>query len=435
MNNKTQMSLEPTSNEVSFTTPMLVVDLTKVFDPSKICDESYLHSTGLKVNKGNEYDIVCYDKNSTKKYGESGLLRSVVLHGGKPVCYSPPKSTPFECVQFGNEYRIEEYVDGTMINVFYHNDKWNISTRSVMDAKTSFYNDIHDDKKTYKEMFEDCLEESRLILNVLDQNYCYSFVIKHPSNRIVEPINKPTLYLCGVYDIQDDSKVYEVPLTIIQSLNQEKTVMMNPEIEIMFRNTYVKIPSVDIYHTIEEAINIYTSSNTPYVTKGFVIRIGNIRTKCINPNYSYVRTLRGNQSKLQYKYYEMRQKQYVHEYLNYFPEHKEIFYTFSKDFEHFEDMIYLFYKEVHIYKRLHITHVPYEYKNHIRNIHQIYIYNLNNRVKNGSIQKHTVQTYTRNLNPAMTMFSINYNKRQYNCSRNIHLHKMDDVVNIPKIKV
>lgn len=432
MKTKTQMSLEPVPNdEVSFSTPILVVDIANVFDANKISDESYLHSKGLKVNKGNDYDIVCYDKNSNKKYTESGLLRSVVFHNGTPVCYSPPKSTPFECMSFDKDYKIEEYVDGTMINVFYHNDEWHISTRSVMNATTSFYNDIVGNEKTYNEMFQDCLDESRLKLDSLDQNYCYSFVIKHPSNRIVEPIYKPMLYLCSVYDIQN-SKVYEVPLTIIQLLNQEKSVVMNPELELMFRNTYVKIPSVDIYNTVEEATNIYTSSITPYVTKGFVIRIGNIRTKCINPNYSYVRILRGNQSKLQYKYYELLQKQQIHEYLKYFPEHGDIFYIFSKDLEYFQDMVYLFYKEVNIHKRLNITDVPYEYRNHIRNIHQIYIYNLNNRLKDRSIKKHTVQIYTRNLHPAMIMFSINYNMRQYKCSNDT---PESCTIYTPKIKV
>lgn len=434
--NKTQMSLEPiTKNDVSFTTPMMVVDLAEVFDANKMYDEAYIHSRGLKVNKGNEYVIVCYDRKSSEKYTESGLLRSVVYHHDIPVCYSPPKSSLVQHVHLNKEYKIEEYVDGTMINVFYHNNKWNISTRSIIDANTYFYNDIHDNKKTYKEMFEDCLEESKLKLDALDQNYCYSFVIKHPLNRIVEPVHKPMLYLCGVYDIQG-SKVYEVPLTMIHLHNQEKTVMMNPELEIMFRNTYVRVPSVDIYHTIEEAIDIYASYKTPYVIKGFVIRIGCDRFKYINPNYSYVRVLRGNQSKLQYKYYELRQKQYLNEYLQYFPEHTNIFYTFAKELEHFEDMIYLFYREVHIYKRLNITDIPFEYRNHIKNIHQIYIYNLNNKIKNSSIQKKTVQKYTYHLHPAMMMFSINYNKRLNNCSQSMHTQDyMTVTINMPKIKV
>lgn len=415
------MSLEKnTTMEATAFDEILLTDIKSIIDPAKIPDQKYIEKLGLKVNSYDGYDIVRYDKHlmSLTSSDFTGILRSVIFYGGEIVCFSPPKSvdlsliSEMKSVYYDEEPHLEEFVDGTMINAFYHQDKWNISTRSVFGANTTFYNDLNNYPKTYNQMFDECLKESNFKLDSLDPKYCYSFVIKHPENRIVEKVDKPSLYLCGVYRI-DGTSIYSIPLHSITIRNQEKKMDFNPELEIMFRNSMVRVPFVDLQHTIEDAVQIYANPNsTPYEIKGIVVKLGNMRSKIRNPNYNHVRKLRGNQSKLQYKFYELRQSNALGEYLNYFPEHSLLFHILEDEVKYFQDMLYLLYREVYIFKRLNIELIPYEYKNHVRNIHSFYIMNLNLGRKK-SIHKNNVVHYTYKLQPAMLMFAINYNKHSH----------------------
>jgi len=387
-----------------------IADLTQVLDVAKIEDETYMKEHGLKVSTKGKYNLVKYEKDLLlqSNYKSTGILRSVVFRDGKMVSFSPPKSIPLHEVLTNNIIDsnttiLEEYVDGTMINVFYDDKEWHISTRSVLGANTTFYNET---KKTYLDMFKDCATKSNFKLDLLDPKYCYSFVIKHPENRIVEKVVEPSIYLCGVYRLENLC-VFEVPISKLI----DNDIKINPEIEIMFRRTSVRIPRLELFTSLEEVEDKYGSIHTQYQYKGIIIRVKNsrIRTKITNPTYSYVRKLRGNQSKLQFKYYELRKQSTIHEYLKYFPEHSDLFQIFEEEIKYFEDILFLLYREVYMFKRLTLDLVPYEFKNHLKNIHSYYIYNLNNG-KRQSIRKENVHYYSCNLQPAMLMFSINYNK-------------------------
>lgn len=420
-NSKFKMSLEQTTMmQTAQFEETLLIDLKSIINTAKIHDQEYTKKIGLKVSSYDGYDIVRYDKGlfSSVSYDITGIMRSVIFCNEEVVCFSPTKSVDLSCISaMEHTYcdespRLEEFVDGTMINAFYHKNKWQISTRSVLGANTTFYNDMNRFPKTYKQMFDDCLKETNFKLDNLDPKYCYSFVIKHPENRIVEKIHEPSMYLCAVYRIEG-TKVYNIPMNSIVSQNQEKKMEFNPELEIMFRNSTVRVPFVDLCHTVEEAFQIYANPNsTPYETRGILIKLGNMRAKIYNPNYEHVRNLRGNQSKLQYKFYEFRQSNTLSEYLKYFPEHNFLFQILEEEVKYFQDILYLLYCEVYIFKRLNIELVPYEYKNHVRNIHSFYIMNLNLGRKE-SIHKNNVIYYTYKLQPAMLMFTINYSKHSH----------------------
>ena len=59
-------------------------------------------------------------------------------------------------------------------------------------------------------MFLEAMNESGLEFTMFDPRYCYSFVVQHPKNRIVSVIDKPTIYLIAIYQIDNENKkVYE----------------------------------------------------------------------------------------------------------------------------------------------------------------------------------------------------------------------------------
>ena len=82
----------------------------------------------IQIRNNNYYYLLKYDKkNLTKEnYKDVGKFRSLIHKNGKLLSFSPPKSLPFE--DFINTYPLEEcfaeeFVEGTMINVFYDHEE------------------------------------------------------------------------------------------------------------------------------------------------------------------------------------------------------------------------------------------------------------------------------------------------------------------------
>ena len=85
-----------------------------------------------------------------------------------------------------------------MINVFWDSNiglsgAWEISTRNTVGAESSFYKSPN--SKTFRTMFLEAAINNNLDLDSLNKNFCYSFVLQHPENRIVVPFKAPQLYL------------------------------------------------------------------------------------------------------------------------------------------------------------------------------------------------------------------------------------------------
>jgi hypothetical protein len=143
-------------------------------------------------------------------------------------------------------------------------------------------------------MFLEAAKECNLNLDTLNVLYSYSFVLQHPSNRIVVPFEKPNLYLIGVYHI-DNSDTNNISIY---------RVNMSAEDIMGWYKTSVKFPQIYSWDNYTELITSYGSMNTSYDILGVVLVnfITGERTKIRNPVYEEVRSLRGNQPKLQYQY-------------------------------------------------------------------------------------------------------------------------------------
>ena len=87
-----------------------------------------LNKIQCKTNNSN-YSVIRYDKNflCADLIHSYGLCRSVILNsGGQVVCFAPPKSyKPDIFIQKYPEntdgIQAEEFIEGTMINVFFDN--------------------------------------------------------------------------------------------------------------------------------------------------------------------------------------------------------------------------------------------------------------------------------------------------------------------------
>jgi len=187
-------------------------DLTRFYNDNETEQESLMNFLKLSVkhwrHNDKVYKIIRYNKEYLMDdlIKSSGLFRSVIFNNNRLVSFSPPKSLrPDTFVATYKDQvkqcRAEQYIEGTMINVFYDQDAWEISTRSTVGAKIVFFRN-DGNTTTFRDMFMDACNHVNLDFNYLDKTVCYSFILQHPENRIVSPIVEKAIYLAKAYKIQ-----------------------------------------------------------------------------------------------------------------------------------------------------------------------------------------------------------------------------------------
>ena len=391
--------------------PMYSISDNKYFiDATRetISSESIHPMCKLKKNmittKNNQiYYLLRYDKNTLIKdlIPVIGLFKCVILNKEKNVVsFSPPKTIP--CENFikmypaiDNGIQCEEFVEGTMINIFW--DKcigltgaWEISTRNTVGEEITFVKNL---EKSTRELFLDACSKCLLDLNSLERNYCYSFVVQHPENNMVIPIKYPSLYLVEVYKIVIDT-VFPQSRDVIQSL---------------LKGTNVKVPQLYDCNSYSDAIDSFASMNTNYKIMGIVIK--NIftgeRCKIRNPSYEEVLQMRGTQSKLQYQYLSLRKEGKVADYIKYYPEHKDFFSLFRDQIHLFTETLYKNYVSCYIKKETLLKDFSPQYRYHMCNLHKIYISEY--KQKKQHVNLSAVINYINELDPSQIMYYLNYN--------------------------
>lgn len=375
----------------------IVYPLSNVIDFTRLNDEEYLSSMNLKKHsKSDSYYILKYEDKkylNALNYSTLGLFRSIVVKDGKVVSFAPPKSVPLDMLKDEEPLRFEPYVEGTMVNLYFDGVEWELATRSSIGAKTNFYKG----SKSFRYQFLDAMNSCGFQFDDLDKSLVYSFVVQHPENRIVVPVKEPTLYLCAVYKVLENNDVEEIPLTqtTIEDTNK-KLIILEPYNDI---------------DTIEQAKDVYSNQETtPFSVMGVVVRQGNLRSKLRNPNYEYVRQMRGNQPKSQYVYLNLRKNGMVREFLKYYPEYVKEFARYREQLHVFTYNLHSNYVACFVKKMLPIEKFGYEFRPHMYALHEKYIHELMS--KKECVTHAVVMSYVNDLDVARQMFMLNYKLRQ-----------------------
>ncbi len=382
----------------------------KIVDEDK---EKYYTINEYFTKSNEKYYIMKYYKEfiNSDLVNIYGLLRSVVLSStGKVLSFSPQKS--FNPEIFMTNYPIndgllyaEEFIEGTMINVFFNPDCgvsgcWQIATRNTVGAEVSFFSWAS--KLTFASMFLEACATCNLNINLLNPEYCYSFVLQHPNNRIVKPIKYPELYLVAAYKIEqtfDEIKIYEQPLSIV------------------FKNgtwdkTFVKFPKVYEFTNYSELIEKFASANTDYSIMGIIIKNSETgeRTRIRNPIYEEVKALRGNQPKLQYQYLQLRSQGKVPEFLKFYPELKNELSGFRDQVHMFTNTLHKNYISCYVKKEKPLKEFSNQYRTHMYKLHEIYLNEL--KPKQLFVTNTVVIKYVNEIHPSLLMYCLNYNMRK-----------------------
>jgi hypothetical protein len=376
-------------------------DLKNNNDKKEFLDEKKL-SLKTYLGKNGYYNIVQYQKEWVSEHNvESlGLFRSIIFDANfNLLSFSPPKSVPYDKVYIqSNPIRVEEFLEGTMINMFYDKqfNNWEISTRSTIGGNVKFYRHSN---QTFNDMFFEVFNECKINKDDLKKDHCYSFILQHKENRIVVPFNKNAIYLAESYKVDGSLKV-----------------MVSYDEELILKYPFLRIPKENYNNisddTYNELVKKYAQSAiTPYTIVGVVFKDHlNRRFKLRNPDYEAVRKLRGNQCKDQYNYLCLRKKNSVAMYLKHYPEDKKRFATFRSLVHKATKDLYEFYKSCYIYKEAPLKAWPVEFRTHMYKLHNE-IYTMKLKPENKNMQFYDVMQYVNNMHPNLLMNMMNRNAK------------------------
>jgi hypothetical protein len=319
----------------------------------------------LRINS-DPYHLLKYPTEK-KHSAEYQNIRSVIYKDDKLVCFSPPKSMSYE--NFHTQFRIEdvileEFVDGVMINVFY-DDGWKLATKSVVGATCTF-----ESKTTFAEMFADCLNAEQLTYDMLNTNYCYSFVMQHPKNVIILTIGQPKLWLVAVYEITEEG-IYERDIP-----------MLNPK-------QYT-------FNSYEEAFH-HTQNN---FCKGLMLKCNGIRAKIRNIRYENMTVLKGN-APFPYHYLSIRNTPAIHDHYACFPMDQVRGTEIEKSIQTCAIRLLNEYKNCFIHK--HIVHSNSPMKFYLYELHRIYL----NELRPRAMHKKRIMDYLNALQPSKLSYLLN----------------------------
>ena len=365
----------------------------------------YLKSNGINYVRNNQLGLMIlkYDKRNEECNFENPFTRFcrglvIDMKTRRIVCSPPEKSINFTGLMSNvvendipwNQVVAEDFIDGTMINVFNYKNEWHISTRSRIGANCRWLG-----SKSFSEMFNDA--KGTLDFNQFDPTYCYTFVLRHPDNRIVMKYDKADIILVQMRNMN----TFE---TIDNAIAYHTLKQHGIELFIPYRFTF---------NNIDEITN--NISNMSWEHQGIVFKYGNIRYKLRNEQYNYVKNLRGNNSKAFYNYLELRNNKMIKHYLQYFPESDDEFREYRNLVHNKTQDLHICYIDYRIKKTITFDEIPYEFRPLMYELHG---FHLNQGVK---ITFDFVKNYFNNLPIKKIIFVINYQK-----NKEFHERKMNN---------
>lgn len=316
-----------------------------------------------------------FDKYPFIKWCKGAIIR---LSDNKVICLPPQKALTKHNINDDNsipdgDFVLQPLIDGTMINLFYHNNEWFLSSRSYIGAKNKW-----NDKSSFKNMFDDIIKTKNIDLNVLNKDNSYSFVLQHKKNRIVSEIVDNNIILIQEFSPNDNIFID------IQDIDYKNIVVI--------KNNDINILKNSFNHSFN------------YQFKGFTLKNNNERINYLNNEYNKVHDLKQkcnfNNKLLTFLY--LRQNNLLKTYLTYF---KDDLHLFDK----YRNIIYIMKNELHNYyinyfikKTVEKKNIPYHLKPLLFDLHTLY-------KKNGiKIKNEIINQYIFELPIKKLCFVLNY---------------------------
>jgi hypothetical protein len=324
----------------------------------------YAHLTGtlkLRVEDyslpDSPYALIRYVKGSTDLSNPvARAFRSVVWDtiAHRPVSVTSWKSADKEGLPDGPLrdasgsalYRIEPFVDGTLIGMFWdsYSGRWRIHTRSILDARCRYFSPT----KTFADMFWDTMRD--VDLSTFDRSQSYSYILEHPENRIVCAVSFARATCLDRCAIDADGGVTWVARGIPHPLTHMLT-------------------SADVHARLAE-FNTRFGHNY----QGFVVKSADgCRWKLRTPEYNRVRELRGNSPRRDFLWLKYWRENTLRNYLVLFPEERRDADALVARWKTVTSDVYHIYCDVFKARTMDRKAIPPKYRPLVYSLHSLYI--------------------------------------------------------------
>jgi len=414
----------------------------------------------FKIKCDGQYDVICYEKGFVCFDDvNTSLYRSVIVNPGKQqvCCFSPPKSVSMD--HFLRDTRnvdtssvsdtipddvvVNEIIEGSMINIWYDHaiQSWEISTKtsiggnnvycrsSLSDGADTEPENLSMDEtvfigdKTFRQMFLEAISTEYIDLNDLlvhwPKNHSYSFVLQHPQNRLVIPVNQPRLYLIAVYEIEG-IHVKVIPSNSVGLCSNKVAGRVSSEGGFQsplpktyltwdcLRQPWIYYPSTFSCTGLKysDLIRTYSTIHGSTCIAGVMCTntVTGMRTKIINTVYIELKEIRGMNTNLLYLFLTLQYMDKIDHYLNIFPWYTNAFAKYRSLLQKWVDNISISYKSRYIKRTGEIIshrYMPHVYKLH----HSIYLPSVASGTK-CVITKKIIQNYLHKLTPTELFHAI-----------------------------
>lgn len=346
--------------------PLLVkIDIFNIDIIDKACEE--ISKLGLLVKKHDNLIMVKYPDNL--RHSELDYIkysRGLIIDFNKKrvVNTSIPGSDSLEVflkkIPNFNDIVVEKCLDGTLINLYFYNNKWNVATKFCINADESKFRS----NKSYRQLLDEIIDLNTLSL---DTSYSYSFLLRHKDCRNVTPVKRNRLIHLESTNTTTGEKV-KINLGL-------KTPLL-----LKFRDSI----NVHNFQSIEDITN--NLKDKTWKTPGYMLYSSDrkYRTRLENPNYNKVYDLVKGQTSVNFILLREICRENVQTLLKYYPEWYEKASFVNKELNKYIDGVYG-------------TYVNYKIKNTIKNI--------DNRYKKPVFNLHGLYIEKKKLNP---VFVISY---------------------------
>ena len=300
----------------------------------------------LKTKEDKDFNDLVIIYNDQKSNISNELVRffnGVIIEKStlRIVCYTFDKCLEEDNINenlIDTDIIIQPIYEGTLIRVFYHDNKWNISTKKMIDANKATWSS----RKSFGQMFSEVFNMS--LLEKYDKNCCYSFLMGHKDNNIMKISNNYILHI------------------------STSDLVNNQEANINGSYQYVKMNKEEFLNHIDNIKN-----DTGLNEIGYMYMNKNYeRQKFIKKNYIEIRELWGNTNNRLFRYLHLRKNpEKMKKYLSYFIDDKHVFLSYESYLMNISTHILNIYRDRHISKTT--VKVPFYIRDIIYKVHGMYL--------------------------------------------------------------